>query len=117
MIQSIPTRKEPVPTWCKRHFDSCPGTYGPINYGVRNGEIDTLKYLWENREDIEKIAAILISATLFPYCSSSRGYRPQDMRVRTNVEKVCSDNMEELMNKATELKGPAGWGCCKVCSD
>ena len=43
-------------------------------------------------------------------------YRPSDEGVRTNVEKICSDDLEELMNKATELKGDSGWGCCKVCS-
>jgi hypothetical protein len=42
-------------------------------------------------------------------------HRPADEGVRTNVEKICSDNLEELMNKATGLRGPAGWGCCKVC--
>ena len=43
-------------------------------------------------------------------------YRPSDEGVRTNVEKVCSDDMEELTNKATELRGDTGWGYCKVCS-
>lgn len=84
-----PYERENVLTWqpikeisefqleIQRHFDNWPGTVGPINqYGTRQGELCTLDYLWEYQEDIEKIAAILINASLFTRLYSSRNNFP-----------------------------------------
>ena len=63
----------------QRHFDSWPGTFGPINkYDARQGELRTLDYLWEYQGDIEKIAAILINASLFTRLNSSRVSYPRE---------------------------------------
>lgn len=63
----------------QRHFDSWPGTIGPINqYNTRQGELRTLDYLWEYQGDIEKVAAILINASLFTRLHSSRGKYPME---------------------------------------
>ncbi|MEW6230475.1 MAG: hypothetical protein AB1700_20715, partial [Bacillota bacterium] len=65
----------------QRHLDRFPGTYGPIHpsaYYTRKGELETLNYLWEHREDTEKVAAILIAASLFSRLGSSRGRYPRD---------------------------------------
>ncbi|MHC1717201.1 MAG: hypothetical protein AB9883_00880 [Acidaminococcaceae bacterium] len=63
----------------QRHFDNWPGTVGPINqYNARQGELRTLDYLWEYQSDIEKVAAILINASLFTRLHSSRGKYPME---------------------------------------
>jgi len=63
----------------QRHFDNWPGTFGPINqYNTRQGELRTLDYLWEYQGDIEKVAAILINASLFTRLNSSRVSYPRE---------------------------------------
>ncbi|TYP46775.1 hypothetical protein [Thermosediminibacter litoriperuensis] len=63
----------------QRHLDRFPGTIGPINpCNCRQGELMTLNYLWKYKENEEKIAAILISASLFTRLYSSRKQYPQD---------------------------------------
>ena len=64
----------------QRHLDHFPGSVGPLHrkeYYTRKGELDTLDYLWKNREKAEKIAAILISASLFYRLKSSRRDYPR----------------------------------------
>lgn len=80
-----PTDRPHSLTWCsikaipgyhlelQRHYDLLPGTIGPIrNYSHRKGEFVTLEYLWEYREQPQKVAAILISASLFYRLESTR---------------------------------------------
>lgn len=63
----------------QRHMNSFPGTHGPVNpFGQLKGEFDTLDYLWEYKDDKEKIAAILINASLFTRLYSSRREYPKD---------------------------------------
>ncbi len=58
------------------HLERFPGTIGPIEpYEMRQGERDTLRHLWKVRDDSEKVAAILISASLFSRYESSRKAR------------------------------------------
>ena len=63
----------------QRHFDKFPGTLGPIHkYLYLKGEEITLTLLWHYRDDIEKVAAVLISASLFSRHKSSRGRGHRD---------------------------------------
>lgn len=63
----------------QRHLDRFPGTNGPVHpYNYRQGELDTLRYIWENKGDKEKVAAILINASLFSRLYSSRLQYPKD---------------------------------------
>jgi hypothetical protein len=63
----------------QRHLDNYPGTNGPIHpYEIRQGELNTLHYLWSHKENEEKIAAILINASLFSRLYSSRGQYPNN---------------------------------------
>ncbi len=98
-----PTEREPALTWLsketpivnkqtevQRHFYHFPGTYGPINEGILKGENQTLTYLLEDKDNIENIAAILISASIFPHVANSRRYYyPDDWPDRYFVEKIC----------------------------
>jgi len=63
----------------QKHLDRFPGTNGPVNpYNNRQGELDTLSYLWAHKDNIERIAAILINASLFTRLHSSRNHYPTD---------------------------------------
>ena len=63
----------------QRHFDKHPGTLGPIHkYLYLKGEEITLDLLWYYRNDTEKIAAVLMSASLFSRHKSSRGRGHRD---------------------------------------
>lgn len=65
---------------CQRHFDRYPGTVGAIHpdqINQRQGELATLDYLWEHRDNSEKVVAILIAASLWPRLYSSRSNRPE----------------------------------------
>ncbi len=75
----MPSREELQFTWLEagkireeqlqlqRFFEGRPGVVGLHHYDhLSRGEMATLYYLWDYREDIEKIAAIFISAILFP---------------------------------------------------
>lgn len=42
---------------------------------MRQGEIDTLDHLWAVKDDPDKVAAVLISGSLFPRFESSRKHR------------------------------------------
>ncbi|EIC30339.1 hypothetical protein Metal_2626 [Methylomicrobium album BG8] len=66
---------------CQRHFDRWPGTSGPIHppsYYTRQGELDTLDYLWESKDDIETTAAILFAASLFSRLENKRRRYPDN---------------------------------------
>ena len=43
-------------------------------------------------------------------------HRKSDDGARTRYEKVCSNNLDELVGKANDLRGTNGWGYCKLCS-
>ena len=65
----------------QQHLLQWPGTQGPIHPDVqyqRKGELDTLGLLHEAKEDAEKVAAILIAASLFARLRSSRRQFPRD---------------------------------------
>lgn len=86
-----PKGRERFLSWCpvdniydfqlklQRHFDKYPGTHGPTNpYNFLDGEMQTLEYLWSYKDNMEKIAAILISGSLFSRLRSSRRHFPGD---------------------------------------
>lgn len=85
-----PTGRDPVAMWLpdnsirethlalQRHFERWPGTNGPTYKGLARGEFETLQYLWAYRNNVEAIAAIMISASLFPELKSSRKSYPWD---------------------------------------
>lgn len=63
----------------QRHLYKYPGSNGPVHpYINRQGEIETLDYLWTHKENEEEIAAILINASLFTRLYSSRRHYPKD---------------------------------------
>lgn len=63
----------------QRHFDDYPGTHGLIHpYYFRKGEIDTIYYLWKYKDDLQKVCALLISASLFYRLESHRREYPRD---------------------------------------
>ncbi|MBV7334628.1 hypothetical protein KFU94_41605 [Chloroflexi bacterium TSY] len=64
----------------QRYLDNFPGTQGPLHWyeHTRKGEIDTLNYLWSVHDDLEKVAAVLIAASLFTRLRSSRYRYPRD---------------------------------------
>lgn len=63
----------------QRHLDRHPGTIGPIHYfEMRQGELETLNYLWRMKDDIGKVAAIFIMASLFTRLYSSRRNYPHE---------------------------------------
>lgn len=63
----------------QRHLDRHPGTIGPIHYyEIRKGELKTLYYLWGKKDNIEKVAAIFIMASLFTRLYNSRGNYPRE---------------------------------------
>lgn len=66
---------------CQRHLDQWPGTRGlihPPSYYTRQGELDTLAYLWDAKGDMETTAAILFAASLFSRLESRRRQRPDN---------------------------------------
>lgn len=78
---------------CQRHLDHWPNTVGlvhPSTYDTRQGEIDTLHYLWENKDNQEKVAAILFAGSLFPRMGSSRARYPDNWPKRWCV-KILAD--------------------------
>jgi hypothetical protein len=65
--------------YVQQHFLQWPGTCGPIHVdNQRKGELDTLQHLYEFKHDAEKVAAILIAASLFARLRSSRRDFPRD---------------------------------------
>lgn len=77
--------------WCRPHrlrgehvrlqrcLDESPGTglnaflyFRHLREGTRKGEVYTLRYLWDNRENPEAVAAVLICASLFPLVCAGR---------------------------------------------
>lgn len=64
----------------QRHLDRFPGTLGPIHWyqHTRQGEINTLEYLWQAQGNLERVAAILIAASLFTRVRSGRSTYPRD---------------------------------------
>lgn len=88
---SHPTGRLSVPAWwaahdiseqhkeLQRYFDKHPGTLGPIGEAAPGlkGQQQTIEYLWEARGDPERVAAILISASLFSRMGSARRHYPQ----------------------------------------
>lgn len=63
------------------HMNKYPGTVGPIHpgyYPTRSGELETVRMLWDSRDDKAMLCAILISASLFSRMHSSRGTYPRD---------------------------------------
>jgi len=59
------------------HLKSYPGTRGPIHlYEFNQGELETLEYLWEVKDDPERVCALLICASLFSRMRSGRGHYP-----------------------------------------
>jgi hypothetical protein len=63
----------------QRHLYRYPGTMGPCHpYDMLKGAMDTLEYLWLNKDDKSKITAVLISASLFSRLFSSRNHYPRD---------------------------------------
>lgn len=65
---------------CQQHFDQYPGTRGwthPDAYQGRKGELQTLEFLWKHRNELEEVAAVLLSASLFSRLNNRRGYYPE----------------------------------------
>jgi hypothetical protein len=64
-----------------------PGRIGPVHpdFGTRRGEMETLRYLWRNRESVELMAAVLFSASLFSRMGSSRARYPETWPSRFGV--------------------------------
>lgn len=67
---------------------------GNLSYG--EGPKYTLDHLWNIRDDIHKVAAVLISASLFPLIHSSRAYRDRDMW----PSYVCLDRLDDWARDA-----------------
>ncbi|WP_125862951.1 hypothetical protein [Pseudomonas defluvii] len=62
---------------CQQHFDELPGSYGsthPQTYLGRKGELQTLELLFKYRDDLEQVAAVLISASIFSRLGGRAGY-------------------------------------------
>lgn len=61
-----------------QHFERWPGTVGPVHpeSSMRRGEVDTLDHLWGVKDDPDKVAAVLISGSLFSRFESSRKHTP-----------------------------------------
>lgn len=96
------------------HLDRYPGTIGPIHpYNFRKGEIETLYYLWEYRQEPEKIAAILIAASLFSRLKSRRTTYPD----KNWPPKHCVNVLWHwAYDKWSEEKTNCGWNdlCTEV---
>lgn len=62
----------------QRDLDGRGHVFSPHPYQFRKGELDTLRHLWEYREDANKTAAIFIAASLFSriYSDHGRSYYP-----------------------------------------
>lgn len=88
-----PRGREPALSWwpkdqirelqkeVQRHLDCHPGTRGLVHRNelyIRKGELETVGYLWEQREDLEGIAAVLIAASVFSRSGSRREHYPRE---------------------------------------
>lgn len=120
-----PTGRSQHLTWCpadsileyqvrlQRHFDSHPGTYGPVNdYVSRKGERETLSFLWEHMDNRSKIAAILISASLFYRMGSSRKNYP-----KTWPPYYCVERLAQLVLgqwRDNQFTSPWHYSCTEV---
>ncbi|MEW6726850.1 MAG: hypothetical protein AB1327_07820 [Bacillota bacterium] len=62
---------------------------GPINpFQLNRGQLITVGYLWRHRESIEKVAAILIAASLFSRLHSSRVPYPREWPTYSGVNEL-----------------------------
>lgn len=73
-----------------QHFERYPGTVGPVHpqQNMRRGEIETLEHLWAVKDDADKVAAVLISASLFSRFESGRGPKPEKWPHWLSVESL-----------------------------
>lgn len=94
----------------QRRLNDFPGVISHIHPdSLRTGEIDTLCYLWEHKEEPEKIAAILIAASLFSRIHSSRKSYPNDKWSPLDCVAVLSNWAYE---KWFDGEIGFGWHCC-----
>ena len=74
-----------------RHFERFPGSKGPVHPDTTNvlkGELETLEHLWCVRDDPNKVAAVLVSASLFSRLESSRKHKPDTWPHFLSLEKL-----------------------------
>jgi|GEM_PF-2025442 len=118
-----PTGRKDWLTWCptnlleeyhlqlQSHYERRPGSYGPLNvYVQRRGEHKTLRYLWQFRKQPEKIAAVLIAASLFYRVGSTRTSYPE-----TWPPYYCVQHLADLvLAQFGEAKFPWHYRCTQV---
>lgn len=110
-------------TWCpvekipdfhlrlQRSYDMFPGTDGPVgDYIYRKGELVTLRYLWNFKEKPQKVAAILIAASLFYRLGSSRNIYPKTWPSYFNVSHIA----EVALAQFGEVRFPWHISCTEV---
>lgn len=76
--QDVRERQEKL----QQHLLQWPGTTGPIHpetYYQRKGELDTIQYLYESKDDATALAAVLIAASLFARLRARRRTYPSDL--------------------------------------
>lgn len=104
ILIEIPTGNDRKPelTWLERgtterhkenlvaHLKEYPNTIGPIHsLELNKGELNTIMSMWEVRDNPEKLAALLICASLFCRTKSSRGNYPiENWPLHSEVKEV-----------------------------
>jgi hypothetical protein len=94
----------------QKYFDQHPGTVGNVHppaYYTRQGEIETLEYIWDQKEDEEGIAAILIAASIFARCSSARSHYPRDYWPDFACVRIIEEWAEETWRSRAQHVGMA----------
>lgn len=82
---------------CQQHFDNYPGTLGPTHpttFEGRKGELQTLEFLWEHKDEPEQVAAVLLSASIFSRLYGRNGGRPEKWPLF-----VCVEALSDIINE------------------
>lgn len=118
-----PIGRDEYLTWCpvdsiceyhlelQRHYDRLPGTFGPLEtYIQRKGEQHTLDYLWKFKDQPDKVAAVLIAASLFYRTESTRKRYPD-----TWPSQYCVRQLAVLaLSQFGKARFPWHYSCTKV---
>ena len=82
---------------CQQHFDDYPGTLGPTHPNAsqdRKGELQTLEFLWEHKDEPEQVAAVLLSASIFSRLYGRKGRHPEKWPLF-----VCVEALSDMINE------------------
>ena len=117
-----PEGREPALSWwptqsvselhqdCQRHFDQYPGTRGPVHpfMNTSKGEIDTLRFMWACRDDVDRLAGVLIAASLFGRVEGRSVYLDEKWP-RIHCLKVLSDWAYQAWQQNEGQRRQYGW--------